>query len=229
MIFQAPSLPMMGLLVALGLLWAAPLKPLRGQDETEGRTLAPEQAADLYRWAQARLQELDGMAVAGELPRERKMERLRALYFMSVKEKDRVKEAETLLEELRNTVPEEADEAVALEALGGALEVVQAKHARWPPNKLKHLRKGMETLDRLVEDQPEQLEVRYLRLVSCYYLPFFLKREESVAQDMAILVLHLPDRPEAFTPPVYRGVVAFLLQNGEMSPEDRARLAETVS
>jgi hypothetical protein len=213
-----------------------PLEPRPGPERLpahpppqEQRVMSPRESMALNEWARRHLEETEAQSV-GEghhLPTE--LERLRAMYFLSVEDRSWMGSAWEHLENLEGRLTEGAPEGVILKAYRGALEVVRAKHARWPPTKLSHLREGVGILDRLVEKEPENLEVRYLRLVSCYYLPFFFKREESVREDFQVLVAELPRQPEAFSPAVYRGVVEFVLDKGEPAERDRALLREAVT
>jgi hypothetical protein len=196
--------------------------------EQEQRSMSPEESLALHQWARRHLEEMEARSEGGSHPFPTEMERLRAMYFLSVEDRSWVVKATDLLETLEEMLAPGAPQGVTLEAYRGALEAVQAKHARWPPTKLRHLREGVGTLDRLVEDEPGNLEVRYLRLVSCYYLPFFLKREESVREDLQVLVANLPHHPEAFSPPVYRGVVEFVLDKGDPDEGERALLQEAL-
>jgi hypothetical protein len=154
--------------------------------------------------------------------------RLKAMYFLSVEDGRWADLARDTLSWLRSRVEPGTEAAATVEAYRGAFQVVRAKHASWPPNKLKHLRRGSEILDVLVAENPANLEIRYLRLASYLFLPSFLKREEAVAADTRALELNLPDRPDAFSPAMYRGVVQFLLENGDLTPEDRTRLQATL-
>jgi hypothetical protein len=151
------------------------------------------------------------------------------MYFLGVAEKEWVDMARDSLSWLRSRIEPGTEAATTLEAYRGALQVVRAKHARWPPNKLKHLRRGSEILDALVAESPENLEVRYLRLASYLFLPSFLKREDAVASDMGILAAELADRPEAFSPTMYGAVAQFLLENGDLNEEARARIRATLA
>jgi hypothetical protein len=196
--------------------------------DQEQRVMSAEESMALQQWARRHLEETQarGEGEGHHIPTE--MERLRAMYFLSVEDRSWVVKATDLLETLEETLPPQAPQGIILEAYRGALETVRAKHARWPPTKLRHLREGVGTLDRLVADEPGNLEVRYLRLVSCYYLPFFLKREESVQEDFRVLVSNLPHHPEAFSPPVYRGVVQFVLDKGNPDEGERALLLDAL-
>lgn len=204
-------------------------EPLLAQSAAEAqRDLSREDGAALHRWAQRYLLEVGGRHEDAGQVDLREMEKLRAMYFMSVADRDWVRDTDSLLTRLEASLASDSSERVALGAYRGALEVVRAKHARWPPNKLDHLRDGLAILDGTVARAPENLEVRYLRLVSSFYLPFFLKRDESVEEDFKLLVSALPRHSEAFSPAMYTGVVRFVLDNGNATPEERSRLEEAL-
>ncbi|MFC1660697.1 hypothetical protein ACFL3S_04400 [Gemmatimonadota bacterium] len=183
-----------------------------------------EAQSSLSTWAQLRLEELNASVLQGEQGSRERLERIRAMYFLSVDEGKWVDLAKDSLSALRVSAPSASEEEVTFEAYRGALEVVRAKHSRWPPNKLKYLNEGARTLDGLVARQPDNLEVRYLRLASYLFLPFFLRRDESVAADLRTLAANLPEYPAAFSPPVYQAVVRFVLENGTLDGEERTRL-----
>ncbi|MBT8395887.1 MAG: hypothetical protein HKO65_10815 [Gemmatimonadetes bacterium] len=175
-------------------------------------------------WARKRLAEISTDREAGSVDLEERLERLRAMYFLSVEEIEWADRAKDSLRAIREDIPVGTDHEVTFKAYQGALQVVRAKHARLPWNKVKHLNRGGEALDSLVLSEPANLEVRYLRLASYMFLPFFLSRGESVASDLETLIEELPGNPGAFSPPVYRAVVEFVLENGELDDADRDRL-----
>lgn len=189
----------------------------------ESRVMQENDRDAMREWAHRRYRELESGSEVDlrGIPHSRDTERLWALYFLSVQEKDWEAPALALADTLSHR---DLPEALQIGALAGALEVVRAKHSRWPPNKLEHLRSGLAMLDRLVEEAPQDPVVRYLRLMSCYYLPFFLDEDESVEDDLRVLLSILPDQRQAFSPPVYDAVVRFVLENGAPDPEQRIRL-----
>jgi hypothetical protein len=197
---------------------------LVAQTSKQDARVMPEGERDALRqWARLRLEELESGSEStfSGLPHSRDTERLWALYFMSVEEKAWEKPALALADTLGEAgLPE----ALQVEALAGALEVVRAKNSRWPPNKLKYLRRGLLVLNRLVEETPGDPVVRYLRLMSCYYLPFFLDQDDAVKEDFEVLATLLPDSEGAFSPPVYEAVLQFVLENGDSDPEARSHL-----
>lgn len=217
------------LVVILHLMTGLHGSPLGAQDPTEkGRVMEAETREALQEWARRRYDALiSGSAERLEaLPHGRDTERLWALYFLSVEDGDWEEQALALQDSLaERALPEHRQ----VTALGGALAVVRAKHSRWPPNKLKFLKAGLEVLDSLTADAPEDPVVRYLRLASTYYLPFFLDRDESVQEDLEVLARVLPDRSDAFSPAVYEAVIRFILDNGSPAAESRARLQEALA
>lgn len=198
--------------------------PVSGQASSgssdQARAIPAAGVEYLESWANRRLQESDPDAT--DTPT--RVERLWALYFLAVQEESHVEPAQEALRSLRTEASDAPDALQMVEALAGAIQVIRAKHAFWPPSKLKHLRRGLEALDRLVQARPREPAIRYLRLVSCYYLPFFLEREESVEEDFQALVRLLPAGPGAFPPSLFPGVVTFVLQEWEMTPGERAEL-----
>jgi hypothetical protein len=101
---------------------------------------------------------------------------------------------------------------------------LRAKHGTWPPSRLRHLREGLSILDGAVAARPDEAEVRYLRLLSCYYLPGILGRGRSVREDFAALARLLPEARHDFPPELYAAMVRFVLENGGPSPPQRAAL-----
>lgn len=182
----------------------------------------------LSSWAQLRLEELQPSDSEAEQGLKMRLERIRALYFLSVDEGKWANIARDSLSALKANITSASEEEVTFEAYRGALQVVRAKHARWPPNKLKHLDRGARILDGLVDREPENLEVRYLRLASYIFLPFFLRRDDSVAADLGTLVANLPEKRGAFSPALYQAVVEFVLENGSLEEEEKARLEGTL-
>ena len=178
---------------------------LQAQDSApEARVLDTDDEEQLEAWARDRLSRLDA-AGGGSAPAGARMEGLWAHYFLSVARRDAEKDALRAQEGLSEAFPEGSAQKRTVAAIGGALEVIRGRNSRWPPNKLEHVRKGLEILDTLVREHPEALEVRYLRLVSCFYLPFFFDREESVKADMTALISGLHEEALAFPPddPLY--------------------------
>lgn len=111
-----------------------------------------------------------------------------------------------------------------LSAYRGALVTLRAKHALWPRAKLRHLRAGLAVLDSTIARHPDHAEARYLRLMSCYYLPGVLGRKWSVREDFAALARLLPHVRHQYPADLYDAVTRFVLERGALPPERRVEL-----
>jgi len=154
------------------------------------------------------------------------LERLRSLYLAAVEDERAVEAGLREAARLRARPSGEAPgrEAAKVEAYRGALVTLRAKHALWPPTRLRHLDEGLAVLVSVVAAHPDVAEIRSLRLMSCFYLPSLLGRKWSVREDFAALARLLPDAREGYPPEGYRAIVAFVLAEGDPGPAERERL-----
>ena len=155
---------------------------------------------------------------------------IRADYLAAVTDERAVASGLSRVESLRASPDWTRDRLrTTIEAYEGALITLRAKHATWPPTKLHHLRHGLAILDGVVTRDPEHLETRYLRLMSCYSLPRALGRRASVAEDFAALARLLPSARGEYPPDHYRAIVTFVLQKGSLSAPEQARLQASLN
>ncbi|MEM8485106.1 MAG: carotenoid biosynthesis protein [Bacteroidota bacterium] len=151
------------------------------------------------------------------LMHESVIEELRAKYIAAVENEAMIVQAMTLIEKVDDKTP-------AIQAYAAAFDVLRAKHAFWPLKKMKHLRNGLPRLDALVARHPVEVEIRYLRLLSCYYLPRFLGRSDTVTQDFKALAYLLPDARASYPSQLYYDMVEFVASNSNLSQEERSSL-----
>jgi len=220
--------PVLTVLVLAGILHA-PAVDARLEAQTAGADRETSMdPPNLSGWAQRLLKDASTGSTRHEAGRDRPVERLWALYFLSVDRERRVEEADALADSLLQKELTEGQRG-AVEGLAAALDVVRAKHSWWPPTKLAQVDAGLTALDSLVVRMPEAPAVRYLRLVSSYYLPFFLRRDEAVRDDFRTLSKLLLRGPDSAIPDaVFPAVLGFVIDHGDLDSETRARL-ETVS
>lgn len=157
---------------------------------------------------------------------------VRAHYLEAVHEESAIERGMAAVEAARTSLYareeglEEVDPAdvAVLNAYEGAFITLKAKHGLWPPARLRHLRDGLKILDQSVADAPHQPEIRYLRLLSSYFLPGILGMGQSVDEDFAALAELLPTAAGNYPPELYRTMVRFVLENGDPEPRQRAAL-----
>lgn len=156
---------------------------------------------------------------------------LRETYLASVRDGRAIPRGMDEIEHIRARSRPEAGSALdaTLSAYQGALVTLRAKHAAWPPQKLRYMREGLALLDRTVERSPEHAEARYLRLMSCYYLPGFFGRGGSVRADFAALARLLPGVRGQYPPAVYAAITRFVVEKGRLPAEQRRVLEDTLA
>jgi hypothetical protein len=155
---------------------------------------------------------------------------VRDLYFAAVEDGDAVDRAMLEVRRLLRSV-DKADGALesTLVAYEGALITLQAKHGRWPPRRLQQLREGLTVLDRVVRENPNNVEARYLRLMSCYYLPGIVGRRQSVIEDFAALARMLPTVADEYPRELFVAIVTFVIEQGNPGPAEERALRAAIS
>jgi 15-cis-phytoene synthase len=103
-----------------------------------------------------------------------------------------------------------ARHAALLSAYAGAFSMLEAKHGRWPHARLRAVRSGLAQLDAAVARKPDDLEVRYLRLVCTWHLPGLFGRRDSARDDLRAVRLLLAEQPDVLPTSMHGAVVAFL-------------------
>ncbi len=150
------------------------------------------------------------------------LELVRHLYLNAVESERAIPRGMAEVDRQRTTARGNVDATLA--AYRGAFTLLRAKHGSWPPDRLRHTRDGLAVLDSVIAEHPDHAEARYLRLMSCFYLPRILGRGWSVRDDFAALSRLLPSVHEQYPPELYRAIVDFVLKNGQPSTAQRAAL-----
>lgn len=188
----------------------------------EPEPLPPETVVDSLK---ARLDVLKQRLAEAPRNSSLRLARLRVQYALSVGDEAFLDAAMEEIERLR-VLGGDARLDNLLDGYAGALKVISGKHAFWPHQKLSRVKDGLRVLDSSVSEAPEHVELRYLRLVSTYYLPFFFNRGESASDDLATLVSLLDRNSDGVPADVLVPATDFVLQNAELEPELEARLSE---
>lgn len=153
-------------------------------------------------------------------------ERLGALYLLAVEDEDLIDDGYAAIDTLHARFAVDADTwlLARLEGYTGAFTVLRAKHSFWPHHKLAHVRAGLRQLDVAVTASPDDAVLRYLRLMSGFYLPGLFGRGDEVRLDFDALARLLPHTPSDFPGEMYATVITFVLEHGAPSHERAAEL-----
>lgn len=115
-------------------------------------------------------------------------------------DKDAVREAHKILEQLREKNPENA----LVEAYYGSATSLLGRDAVNPMERFNKAIRGLKILDSVVAREPENTEIRTLRAYVCYRLPEnFFHRTGTAVEDLSWLAGHYDSNPGAFSQDFY--------------------------
>jgi hypothetical protein len=166
-------------------------EPLMGQspDSDIPALLLPSEAR-----ARA-LADLEALSRCAERPASAAwlLQRLRSQYLLAVDSREAMAPAQEMLDALARTSWAGTTEGRSVvQAYRGSLKSLDARHGFWPTRRIRDLREGFQLLDQQVAATPNQVEVRYLRLMSAAFLPALFGRGDSVREDLEVLARTLP-------------------------------------
>jgi hypothetical protein len=141
----------------------------------------------------------------------------RQLFYQSVENSKTINKAITLFEEIGKN---QRFEGLTLTYIG-ALTALKGKFAFFPLTKYRHAVKGLKLMDQGIIKNPSNIESRFIRGMTCYYLPFFFKRKKTAQSDFKIIVSNLNKEYRRYDPQVIKDVTAFILENIELNPEEK--------
>ena len=217
--------PGVGVLAAW-LTVALPVPSLGAQDDGPSNApLPPVSARDSL---EARLSLVNGRVEQAPRDLEARMTRIRVLYALGVAEDDHLDALAAERERVR-VLGGTPTHTLLLDGYAAAAEVVRGKHAFWPHAKMAHVNRGLDALDALVEEHPHHLELRYLRLVSTHFLPFFFRRGGTARSDLAAVVAILERERERHPPDLEVPALAFALEEGVLDATQRARFQDRLA
>lgn len=162
------------------------------------------------------------------LPHDAELDDLREMFLAAVEDPDAIDRGLSEVAALRAAAGEEAAEPATLMAYQGAFIALRAKHGSWPPARLRHLNEGLELLDAAVALAPRDVEARYLRLLTCFYLPRLFGRQPTVDNDFDALAILLPQAAHSFPSELYRTMTRFVLAEGDPTAEQQQALREAI-
>jgi tetratricopeptide (TPR) repeat protein len=99
-------------------------------------------------------------------------------------DKEAVKMGEKYLE---NAVSLDSENAIAI-AYYGSILTMKARDSKAPWNRIKHGRKGLSFIDRAVELEPNNLDVRIIRAMNSLLTPSFLGRLKYSFEDFEYVI-----------------------------------------
>jgi len=161
---------------------------------------------------------MDSLTASDTLP----MDRARQLFYQSVAHKDSLEKAIRLFEKIKKN---EAYEGMALTYIG-ALTALKGKFAFLPIAKYRRVLQGLELMDQGIRKSPGNIEARFIRGMTCFYLPFFFDRKKTAHEDFRHIVLKLYTEADHYDAGLIINVTDFLIENAELTAEELQRIKQ---
>jgi hypothetical protein len=147
---------------------------------------------------------------------EDKMIQARQLFYQSVENSETIEEAITQFKEIAKN---KTYEGLALTYIG-ALNALKGKFAFLPITKYLHVKKGLDLMDEGIAKSPGNIEARFIRGITCHYLPFFFKRKKTARHDFKIVVKQLSTDYILFDAQIVLNISDFLLENIKLTADE---------
>lgn len=152
---------------------------------------------------------------------EETLEVARKRFYAAVEDKKQIEPTLKLFEQIRQVAPQYAGRT---EVYIGALVTLRGKHAFFPHTKLKWAKRGLAVMDSGLKKNPDDIEALFIHGTTCYYLPFFFRRGDDAQRDFKKIIELMPQQMDTYAPKLITNVVAFLLENAELTRDQKAYL-----
>jgi tetratricopeptide (TPR) repeat protein len=145
---------------------------------------------------------------------------IRRLFYFAVESVDSLKNFEKKLKNLNQKL----DRSFLL-AYNGAYLTLVAKHSFNPYTKYFKLKEGIELLEQAIQQQPDNLEFRFIRISILNYVPSLLGFDEIFFQDYekAFELLNKKDF-KLIDKQTQKGIIEFLMRSKKLSPAQKSEL-----
>jgi hypothetical protein len=160
---------------------------------------------------------------ASSNPELETINQIRKLFYEAV-------ESEEKLEELENFFSENFTEKAliyhpVLLSYTGAIDALKAKHAFNPFTKFSRVLSSLNTLERAVNREPNNLEIRFIRFSILHNLPGFLGYGKERNDDMMVIVTQLSKKDYAkYDPKLQINVIEFMLGSEQLNTSQTVQL-----
>ena len=145
------------------------------------------------------------------------LELIRNLYYSSVEDENELKKLDSLIiNDFSDTLSQYPP---IILAYYGGVEALKAKHAFWPFNKLSYFNSSMDILEKAVKEEPDNLEIRFIRFSILDNVPGILgfSEEREIDKDEIIFLLCNKDYSK-LNAKIQRNIIRYMINSGRLSP-----------
>lgn len=137
------------------------------------------------------------------------IDKLRSLLYSST---NRESALDSLDNYINTLVTSKTDSPIIL-AYRGAAESIRAKYNFWPWDKLSDVNKGLELLNKSVDLDKDNLEIRFLRFAVLHNLPSILNYSDEADQEASIIFSMITKTNHSYDEFLIKNVVEFLIKS----------------
>ena len=148
----------------------------------------------------------------------RTLELIRNLYYSSVEDENQLEKLDSLMkitfsDSISNYPP-------IILAYYGGIQALKAKHAFWPFNKLSYFNSSMDILEKAVEKEPENLEIRFIRFAILDNVPGILGHSEEREIDKDDIVFLLCNKDYSnLDKKIQNNIINYMINSDRLSTE----------
>jgi hypothetical protein len=103
----------------------------------------------------------------------------------------------------------------------GTLQALKAKHAWNPYNKVKYVSKSLKTMQQAINQDEENMEIRFMRFSIEYYTPSFLGFSKNLDKDQKEIVKHYQNNNFGQTDAaLIKNIAKFMIDTKRCTPEE---------
>jgi hypothetical protein len=146
----------------------------------------------------------------------------RQLFYQSVEDAQAIEKAILLFRKIGR---EKACKGLALTYIG-ALTALRGKYAFSPIAKYRHVLNGLRLMDRGIAKSRDNIEARFIRGMTCFYLPFFFNKKKTAYSDFRAIVKQLHKDYHLYDAQLIMHVTDFLLKHAELNTEETRTIKE---
>jgi len=153
------------------------------------------------------------------------LKKIREDYIASINDSEKANALCAQLQAIKNP------DALILAYLGSA-QAIKAKHAWNPVNKMSYLNQGFNTINKAVNKDPNQLEVRFLRFSLQFYVPGFLGYSKNIDTDKDKIITLLQNEKNAnlnVDKKILKDMVNFMIDSKKCDAQEIAILRKVLA
>ncbi len=144
------------------------------------------------------------------------IEKIRTTYYSGVENEDYVDSLQTLIN--TNFSENKKNYPTIVLAYSAGIEALKSKHAFWPFNKMSYLNSSMDLFAEALLQDPNNLEIRFMRFSILHYVPGILGYSKEREEDQKVIFNLLSQNTAQNIPfELKEGIISFLIDSGRLS------------